>query len=180
MKFIFPKDLLIIDFEGTLDDFETTEPAQFGAILLDRATLAEKKSFESFIKCDLSTIPKETLIKQDFTEEKFKDAPTSSELAKKFVKEFGKDYFISSWAASLDIRLFIKLMSSAKINFAEFDYHVYDLWPIAYSYLLEKGYKGSWRSEAIFQEFGLPLRGTHDALEDCRHAAEVLRQIMNK
>jgi hypothetical protein len=80
----------------------------------------------------------------------------------------------------LDMILFRKLLSSAKINFSEFDYHIYDLWPIAYTYLLEHGYQGSWRSEAMFQEFGLPPRGTHDALEDCRHEAMVLRKILGK
>jgi hypothetical protein len=43
MNIIFPKDLLIIDFESTLGDSEKTEPAQFGAILLDKSTLKEKK-----------------------------------------------------------------------------------------------------------------------------------------
>lgn len=180
MNIIFPKDLLIIDFESTLGDTEKTEPTQFGAILLDKSTLEEKKSFVSFIQTDLSIMPKEKLIKKGFTPEKFANAPSTSEVVKKFIKEFGKDYFITSWVAGLDMILFRKLLSSAKVNFSEFDYHVYDLWPIAFSYLLEKGYKGSWRSEAIFQEFGLPPRNIHDALEDCRHAAKVLRKMMEK
>jgi len=178
MEIAFPKDLLIIDFKPTLGDSEETKPAQFGAILLDRVTLKEKKSFVSFIKTDLSIIPKEKLIKKGFTPEKFANAPISSEVAKKFIDEFGKDYFIASWAAGLDMILFRKLISSTKIKFSEFDYHVYDLWPVAYTHLLRKGYKGSWRSEAMFKEFGLPSREIHDALEDCSYAAQVLRKIM--
>ena len=127
MKFVFPKDLLLIDFESTLGDSEKSEPAQFGAILLDKATLEEKKSFVSFIKTDLSIIPKEELIKKGFPPEKFANAPTASEIAKRFIREFGKDYFISSWVANLDLRLFRKLISSAKISYSEFDYHTYDL-----------------------------------------------------
>jgi len=34
------------------------------------------------------------------------------------------------------------------------------------------------RSEEIFQEFGAKPRGLHDALEDCRIAADVLRKIV--
>ena len=180
MYILFPKDLLIIDFEPTLGDSPKTQPAQFGAILLDRATLAEKKSFVSFIKTDLSVIPKARLIQKGFTPEKFAQAPTLAEVAALFIAQLGKDYFISSWAAGLDMILFRQLLSAAKIEFSEFDYHVYDLWPVAYTYLLEHGYTGSWRSEAMFQAFGLPSRGTHDALEDCRHAAQVLRKIMGQ
>lgn len=180
MNFSFPKDILIIDFESSLGDSENTEPVQFGAILLDKATLKEKKNFVSFIKADLSNVSPERIIEKGYDPKKIINAPTSAKVAKKFTKQFGKDYFISSWAAGLDMILFRKLMSSAKINFSEFDYHVYDLWPIAFTDLLEKGYKGSWRSEAMFKEFGLPSRNIHDALEDCRHAAQVLRKIIGK
>jgi len=180
MNIIFPKDILIIDFESSLGDSEKTEPVQFGAILLDKTTLEEKKSFVSFIRADLSDVPPERLIEKGYDSEKILNAPTAPEVARKFVELFGKDYFISSWVAGLDRTLFRKLMSSAGIHHSEFDYHIYDLWPIAYTYLLERGYKGSWRSEAMFQEFGLPPRGVHDALEDCRYAAQVLRKILGK
>lgn len=179
MKVVFPKDILVIDFEF-IEYSDKTEPAQFGAILLDKSTLKEKKSFVSFIQNDLSRVPKEILIKKGFTKEKFASAPTPPEIVEKIIKEFGKDYFISSWAANMDMQLFQKLLASAKIPFSEFDYHIFDLWPVAYTYLLRKGYKGSWRSEAMFQELGLPPRGIHDALEDCRHAAQVLRKIIEK
>lgn len=180
MDIIFPKDILIIDFESSLGDSEKTEPVQFGAVLLDKSTLEEKKNFVSFIQTDLSNVPPERVIEKGYDSKKIINAPTTAEVARKFIKQFGKDYFISSWAANLDMILFRKLISSAEINFSEFDYHVYDLWPVAFTYLLKKGYKGSWRSEAMFQEFGLPSRNIHNALEDCRHAAQVLRKIIGK
>jgi len=176
----FPKDILIIDFESSLGDSENTEPVQLGAILLDKTTLEEKKSFTSFIKTDLSLIPPGRLKEKGYIPEKINNAPTASDVAKKFIEQFGRNFFISSWAAGLDRILFRKLMSSAGIHYSEFDYHIYDLWPVAYTYLLQNGYTGSWRSEAMFQEFGLPSRGMHDALDDCRHAAQVLRKIVKK
>lgn len=179
MNIAFPKDILIIDFESTLgDNSEKNKPAQFAAILLDKNSLKEKESFTSFIKTDLSTIPPQRLSAKGFTSENFDNAPSAHEVVNKFIKLFGKDYFISSWVANLDIKLFEKLISSANISFSEFDYHIYDIWPVAYTYLLQHGYTGSFRSEDIFQYFGLQKRGKHDALEDCRYAADVLRKIM--
>ena len=43
----FPKDILIIDFEGL------KEPVQVGAILLDKDTLEERDSYSSYIFTDL-------------------------------------------------------------------------------------------------------------------------------
>ncbi len=174
----FPKDILIIDFESSLGDSENTEPVQFGAVLLDKTTLQEKKSFVSFIKTDLSLIPPTRLKEKGYVPGKINNSPVASDVARKFMEQFGKDFFISSWAAGLDRMLFRKLMSSAGIPHSEFDYHIYDLWPVAYTYLLQKGYAGSWRSEEMFKEFGLSSRGIHDALDDCRRAAQILREII--
>lgn len=174
---MFPKDILIIDFEPTLGGSADTQPAQIGAILLDKDTLKEKKSFTSFIKIDLSKVTSEQLAKKEFTVQELENAPEQKAVAKQFLDVFGKDYFLSSWVADLDIQLFKRIMGSANIPFSEFDFHVYDLWPLAYTYLLQKGYTGHYGSEDMFGEFGLPPRGIHDALEDCRYAAQVLRLI---
>jgi DNA polymerase III epsilon subunit-like protein len=178
-KIIFPKDILIIDFESSSEDAETSIPVQLGAVLLDKNTLAEKKSFTSFIKTDLSLIPESRMTKKTYSAEKIHASPTMGEVARQFIDLFDKDYFISSWAANLDSRLFKILIKSAGFSFAEFDYHIYDIWPVAYTFLLNQGYTGPWESEHMFHEFGLPSRGVHDALEDCRCEAEILRIITN-
>lgn len=177
----FSKDILIIDFEaffgGSEDD---AEPFQVGAVLLDKKTLEEKESFSSFIQPDFSEVPKEWFIKKGYDPGLLTNAPAISVVANEFIDLFGKEYFISSWTTALDRALFKKLMASINISLIDFDYHVYDLWPVAYTHLLKRGYKGPWRSEAIFSEFDLPPRSTHDALEDCRYAAEVLRKIADQ
>ncbi|MFA7654080.1 MAG: exonuclease domain-containing protein [Candidatus Magasanikbacteria bacterium] len=178
MNIVFPKNILIIDFESSLGGAKNTEPVQIGAILLDKVTLEEKKSFSSFIKTDLSQVPPERLALKGFDPKKILESPTAAAVALKFIETFGKNYFISSWVADLDRRLFKKIMSSAGIDDSEFDYHIYDLWPVAYTYLLQHGYTGSHGSDHMFAEFGLPSRGIHDALEDCRYAAQVLRKIL--
>ena len=181
MNIIFPKDIVIIDFESSHGMGATNnQPVQLGAILLDRQTLAEKDSFTTIIRADMSDVPVEWIMKKGYDLEKIAAAPTSAEAAQQFVQKFGKDYFLAAWVAGGDRELFRMMMQSANIPISDFDFHYYDIWPVAYTYLLGEGYKGSANSEEMFRTFGLPPRGTHDALEDCRLAAEVLRKITQK
>ena len=181
MSIIFPKDIVVIDFETSHGvDSLKTQPVQFAAIRLDRVTLEEKASFTSFIRADMSDAPPEFILKKGYDLDKIAESPTAAETMNKFVSEFGKDYFLSAWVVGGDRELFRGMARAAGMDVYDFDFHYYDIWPLAYTYLLERGYKGSTGSEEMFREFGLPPRGFHDALEDCRMAAEVLRKIVQK
>jgi len=164
----FPKDILVIDFEGT------EEPAQIGVVLLDKDTLAEKDSFKSYIMANLQG---RVASKSGITQEMLAGAPTQAEIGKTLFQKFGTDIFIAPWVANYDMKNFEKIMDAAGIGCKQYDYHVFDIWPAAYLYLLKKGYTGSSHSEEMFQEFGAKPRGLHDPLEDCRLAADVLRKI---
>lgn len=166
MKFV--KDILLIDFEGK------NEPTQIGAILLDKDSLSEKDSFSSYIYADLTGYVSP---KSGITQEMLKGAPTQAEVGKKVFEKFGTDILIGSWVANLDMTNFQKIINSAGIKWEQYNYHVLDIWPAAYIYLLKQGYEGSISSEDIFKAFGAKPRELHDALEDCRIAADVLRKI---
>jgi len=178
MSIIFPKDILIIDFESSHKELERAEPLQIGAILLDKDTLEEKGNFISYIANDLFQALPETLKVNGITLEKLAGAPDQREVAKRFIETFGKEFLFSGWVCEKDRAIFRKMMISININPSDFDYHVYDIWPIAYTYLLKQGYRGRMNSEEMFQSFGLPPRGTHNALEDCRYTATILRKIV--
>ena len=85
---------------------------------------------------------------------------------------------LASFVANSDVKNFEKILNSASIDFKSYDYHILDIWPIAYTHLLKQGYQGGIRSEEIFQALGTNPRGLHDALEDCRITAGVLRKIL--
>ena len=178
MNITFPKDILIVDFETSHKELEKAEPLQIGAILLDRNTLEEKNNFVSYISNDLARALPETLEINGINLKKLEGAPSQVEVVKKFIETFGKDFFFSGWVCEKDRALFRKMMISAGISPSDFDFHIYDIWPIAYTYLLQNGYKGGIKSEQMFQAFGLAPRGAHDALEDCRHVATILRKIL--
>jgi len=167
----FPKDILIIDFEGI------EEPMQIGAVLLDRETLEEKDSFVSYIAAD----PGDYVSKSSgISQETLKNAPTPAEVGRIVFDKFGTDILIGSWVANADSKNFEKIMRVAGINPYPYDYHILDIWPVAYIHLLKRGYRGSIKSEDIFQEFGAKPRGLHNALEDCKLAATVLRKIIRE
>jgi DNA polymerase III alpha subunit (gram-positive type) len=167
----FAKDILVIDFEGTV------QPVQIGAVLLDKESLTEKDHFLSYIYADLQG-------KVDgpsgITQEKLKGAPTQAEVGKTIQKQFGTNVFIASWVANMDMKYFARIIEAAGTAkwTAIYDYHVLDIWPLAYVYLLKRNFQpDNFRSEQMFQAFGAKPRKLHNALEDARIAADVLRKV---
>lgn len=172
----FAKDILIIDFEGI------KHPVQVGAVLLDKETLEEKDSFISFIYADLGGFVNQ---KSGITQDMVNDAPSKGEVGKMLYDKFGTDILIGSFVQNMDVNHFQSLLADAGIDFIEgktdfkkYDFHILDIWPVAYTHLLKRGYAGSTGSEDIFQAFGAKPRGLHNALEDCRLAADVLRKVI--
>ncbi|MFZ2522891.1 MAG: 3'-5' exonuclease [Minisyncoccia bacterium] len=165
----FPKDIVIVDFEGSGD-----QPTQIGVVLLDKETLEEKDSFVSYISAVIEKPSKASGI----TQEMLVGAPTQAEVGKMIHQKFGTDFFFAYFVGDLDIRFFKLLINAAGVPFSEYDYHTIDIWSLAYFHLLKKGYTGGLRSEQIFQEFGAKPRGLHNALEDSRLTADVLRKIV--
>ena len=176
----FHKDILIIDFEATGNNPKIHQPIQLSAILLDKDTLREKASFNSYIKADLSSINDQHVadILNNINQKTLDTSPTKEEVISEFIKKFGtKEYFLASWVFNLDFQYLLNLLDSINISINEFDYHFIDIWPIAYFYLLKSGYTGGIRSEEMFSAFGINKRTTHDGLDDCRIEATILRQI---
>jgi len=175
----FHKDILLIDFETTGDDPANSEPIEIGAVLLDRATLAEKDYFDSLIFSDLKNVMPEAVKLWQLDVGKIKTAPKLAEVGKQFMAKFGFEVLVSSWVQRLDRSMLNKMVAAAGENPEKYDYHVLDLWPLAYAYLVKRGYAGSIRSDEMFAQFGVPQRGKHEALQDCRIEAEILRKIFN-
>ena len=166
MKFI--KDILVIDFEGS------KEPTQIGAVLLDKETLCEKESFLSFIFTDLEGFVSPT---SGITQEMLHNAPSQAKVGQMIYEKFGTNVLIACWVQDLDIRNFKKIITAAGKSFSEYDYHIVDIWSPAYLFCLKNGYTGGIRSEEMFHYFGAQSRTFHNALDDARIAAEILRKI---
>ena len=168
MKFL--NDILLIDFEGL-----GTEPLQIGALLLDKETLEEKESFVSYIYADLKGM---TLPVSWISQDMLNGAPSKAEVGRMIFEKFGTSIMLGSWVADLDRTHFKKIIAAAGVDITLYDYHFFDIWPVAYLYLLKRGYTGGIHSEEMFQAFGANPRGLHNALEDCRIEAKILRNII--
>ncbi len=175
----FAKDILLIDFEATTGKPDLAEPTQLAGVLLDKDTLEEKDSFVSYIAANLRGVDPKIMAISGITESDLKGAPSAIEVAKIFLDKFGDDVLLASWVEYLDRRLLIKMFKKAGLEY-KYDHHYIDLWPLAYVELVKQNYQGGLNSEAVFQAYGLPKRNHHDALQDCRLEAEVLRKIMQK
>ena len=166
----FKKDILVIDFEGG-----HYGPKQIGAVLLDKETLDEKDRFCCYMYLNMQGIPS---MKSGITQDTLDNAPSRVEVAKRFYEKFGTNIFLASFVSDLDIQHLRTIINEAGINSPEYDYHILDIWPLAYTYLLKRGYEGNADSESIFRAFGFAPRGNHNALEDARIAAGILRKII--
>ena len=165
----FAKDVLIIDFEGL------KEPVQLGAVLLDKETLEEKDSLNTYIWADLKGEVKKV---SGISQETLKNAPTQAEVGRMFFEKFGTNVLIGMWVAQADSKNLETILTATELDPKIYDYHILDIWPAAYIHLLKQGYDGGIRSEEIFKAFGTKARGLHDALEDARIVADIVRKIV--
>lgn len=174
----FKRDIIMIDFETTDGRPNYAKPIQLAAVLLDKTTLKEKKSFVSYIHQDMTDADPRASKVHGISQNDLSDAPKEQEVMQKFLDTFGTDLFLSCFTTLLDMKMLETMMNSIGHDLMEYDYHILDLWPIIYIHFVKQGRGDIYRSEETFKEFGLPSRGDHDALEDCRHSAEVLRKIV--
>ena len=98
----FSKDILLIDFETTGLDLKKSLPIQLGAVLLDKQSLKEKDSFLSYIKQDVSNMPKESFDVHGITQGILNSAPMEEDVIEIFLSKFGTEIYLASWNEMLD------------------------------------------------------------------------------
>ncbi len=182
---MFNKDILIVDIEATGVDFNKHELIELGAVLLDKKTLKQKKSFQSFIK------PKrwkdrdpEAMAVNNISWDALKKAPSLKSVLQKFESTFGTDVIIAPYGTILDTALLRVSYRESKMAYT-FDYHVYDIWPLAYTYMAKNNLLtnaerfSGFSLEDIAKHFKIPTpQDRHTALSDCRLEAAVLRKLI--
>ncbi|MFO0954963.1 MAG: 3'-5' exonuclease [Candidatus Saccharibacteria bacterium] len=182
----FAKSVLLIDFESTGfvknstgDIIDSGEPTQLGAVLLDARSLQEVSHFSSDIQADPAKLDAWVQAHTDITPERVIRAPSRAEVAKRLVEQFAPEsVFLASWNIHYDRGWLDVLLRSIDRRESLFDYHHIDVWSLAYHYLCSHGRSDVIRSEETFALFGQSARAAHNALDDCRRTAEVLRAIV--
>jgi DNA polymerase III epsilon subunit-like protein len=184
---MFNKDLLVFDIEATGVDVTKHEIIQLAAILLDKKTLKEKKSFTTFVKPkNWKKRDPEAMAINGISWEQLKDAPDMKTVLKKFGKTFGSDAIPSNYGGNLDIIFLPAAYRSVKMKYP-FEYHTFNMWPLFYAFMAKhnqlknrKRYVG-FSLEDVGDFLKVPRQdGRHDALVDCYYEADVLRAVLKK
>ena len=183
----FSKPILVLDFESTGfvfadngDVVDAGEPTQLGAVLLDPVTLHQTDEYLSDIQTDPNFLTEWVLENTDITPERVQSAPACEVVAREFIKTFGHDVFLASWNVYYDRKWLSQLLGSIGRNHTLYDYHHIDVWTLAYTYLAQQGKADIVRSEAVFADFGQAARSAHNALDDAKRTAAVMREILLK
>ena len=182
----FKKDILLIDLETTGLDAAKQEIIQLAAILLDKKNLKEKKVFASYVK------PKkwrqrnlESMQVNKITLADLADAPDLKKVIGEFETEFGTDVILAYYGGPVDMDFLREAYKKIKKPF-RFDYHYFNLWPVFFAYLASKNQLDNSKKftgfslDDFMKKFKIKSKARHDALEDCRVEAEILRRIMSK
>lgn len=184
---MFKKDLLILDIEATGLDYEKHEIIQLAAILLDKKTLKEKKTFNTFIRPrNWKGRSREAMAVNNISWDMVKDAPDLKAALKTFQKTFGTNVTIAPYGTIMDTAMLRIAYRKSKMKYM-FDYHVFDIWPLVYVYMAKKKLLKNNRRFAGFgledaaRHFKIAVpKDRHTALTDCQVEAEVLRQIVKR
>ena len=135
---MFNKDLLLFDIEATGINVTKHEVIQLAAILLDKKTLKEKKRFDMCIKPKRwANREREAMAVNNITWDKLKDAKDAKTVLRTFIKTFGPDVIPATYGGNLDIIFFPAMFRDAGLKYP-FDYHTYNFWPLAYTYMAKR------------------------------------------
>ncbi len=188
---MFKKDILLIDVELTGLDPKRHELIQLAAVLIDRKTLKIKKEFSSFIKPKKwQTRDPEAMAVNKISKQELDSAPSLLEVIIEFDQLFPKNVTLAHYGGIADTdflrQAFSKLGKKYAPRYFPFDYHVFDLWPICYTYMAlhhkltnAKRFAG-FSMEDLMKRFAIKIEGRHDALADCKIEAEIFRKIMTE
>jgi DNA polymerase III alpha subunit (gram-positive type) len=117
------------------------------------------------------------------TWEQVKDAPSLAEVVKKFDRTFGVDVMLSSYVGFADKKYLLEAYKTAGIKW-RFDHHYFDVWSVCYAALAKKNKLTSKEDfagfgvKSLMKKYNIKSNRLHDALEDCRVEAEVLRKVI--
>jgi DNA polymerase III epsilon subunit-like protein len=188
----FPKDILLIDYETSgFNPDEGHEPLQLACVRLDRHTLDEKAAFETKIRPETpEKASPEALIVTGFDLEstEFTEAPAAAEVFESFEstlmypRERDKPWFKFTLCAhngQFDMQFHRLLLSRAGQDRDRHGYHILDTWAVA-MFMAGCGYvRGkSFKLSSLAAQLGVGTQAdVHDALEDVRLTADVLRKL---
>lgn len=173
----FARDILLIDLETTGPDPSKDFPIQLSAILLDKDNLLEKGSFNSYIKYSFSQTTNDRVAQTlGISKENWMRAPSLKTVITSFNNTFPYNVTIASQNL-VNVNFLKESFRKSGIPY-EYDYHVLELWTLAYVFLSKLNMKKIPTAETIGTYFKLQRTKERDALANCRFLGEILRKLV--
>jgi DNA polymerase III alpha subunit (gram-positive type) len=175
----FARDILLVDIQTTGNNPEKDFALQIAAILLDKDNLLEKDNFSSYIKHPFSQTTNDQIVQTlGIPKEMWMRSPNLKEVIQKFNAKFPLNVTLAS--QNTTNILFLKdLYMQARVPY-EFDYHILELWTLAYVFFARQNLKKIPTAETLATYFKVPRGNDHSAFDNCRLHAELLRKLMDQ
>ena len=181
--FRFDIPVCFIDFETTGIDISTDQPIEFGAVLVDKFGVIEKK-FQSRImleRIDLYNNKAYEIHGIDY--ELLRSSPTQHQVLSLFFNEFGYDYCFGAWNVSFDVSFFKKMCHENNMSdlFNKIHYRHLDVQSVAkfskYLNVIDENIKSL---SNCADYFNINRSSYHNALEDALICYEVYKSIYDR
>ncbi|MDQ3018773.1 MAG: exonuclease domain-containing protein, partial [bacterium] len=128
----------------------------------------------------------EAMAVNKITWNEIKNAPSLKTVLKKFEATFGTDVTVTPYGSILDTAYLRMSYKECKMKYP-FDYHVFDIWPLAFIYmakhklLTNKTRFSGFSMEDTANHFNIPVpEDRHTVIADCRLEAEILRRLLKE
>lgn len=192
---MYDRDILLLDTETTgLVVRHGHEPIQIGAVRLDGRTLEERARFVSRIRPRTPEHARPaSLAVHGLTLQELAGAPDAPEVMQGFTAALltpeeqaglaegrAPRLYLAAHNSKFDWEFFALLVERAGLPQDALGYHMLCLWTVAVDRTAQLGLRtptGSHSLSHLADLFGIARADRHDALEDCRVAAEVLRRL---
>lgn len=170
------KRLLLIDLETTGLDPQRDSVVQIASCLLAKEDLREERWFESLVRPETTMVEDAREI-HGLSDNELAAAPSLAEAIDRFARYAPSDAIVCGHNVGFDVS-FLKQAYSRLGRDYPFDYHTVDIWSLAFFVLGAEGVpSGSFTLNKLCALYGIPRGREHDALEDVRASATVLRQL---
>jgi DNA polymerase III subunit epsilon len=172
-----------IDFETTGVDVLTDQPIEFGAVLVDKHGVIEKKLQSRIMLENISSFNKEAVKIHGIKYESLKHSPTQKQVLSFFFEEFGYNYCFGAWNANFDVSFFKKMCHENRMseNFNKIHYRHLDVQSVAKLSkslgIIDKNIKSL---SDCAEYFNISRSSNHNALEDALICCKVYGLIYSK
>lgn len=174
----------MFDVETTGINPRVHQIVSIGALLLDRTTLDTVKSISTLVRITPEVFaqasPKAMQI-HGLTLSQLEAAPTPAEVVTQFLDTFGADFYFCGWNVCFDTQFLRALFDQVGRleDFDTFRYHRLDLWSLLELAWLRGLLQVPPDSLSIACGlFGIQRPSVHDAMEDARVSALILRKTL--